>query len=777
MQNGICSASGDLSSADLEYPLIATSMPRARRASALVLSLVMTRGRAWTLTTVPRAMARRFPLRAMMHTSTAACGHAEPATEQGTGLRLLNSLTQQTEPFVPIDPRLVKWYVCGPTVYDASHVGHARNYVAFDIVRRVLIDYFGFDVLYVMNITDIDDKIILRTHRRHLEQMLAGLTASTPELEAACVLARDALNAPQQELGLYIDAQRALCAAASASGVEGLLECDVQSDFLKLTAEFEKEFFDDMAALNVLPPDAVTRVSDYLPEIIAYIETIMSNGYCYESNGSVYFDTAAFRDGGKSYGKLDPTKVGAAEGKSVSELLLEGEGALSAGSADKRQPSDFVLWKASKRGEPAWASPWGEGRPGWHIECSAMASDLLGDQVDLNAGGADLKFPHHENQMAQAEAHFDCCSWVNYFLHSGHLQIEGLKMSKSLKNFITIQGALERYSAEQIRFLFLLRKFSEPMEYSENTMSSAVDMERRFSSFSASLAARLREASDLGAERAPTHKWGGAERELHATLAEKRAAVHSALQNSIDTSSALKALEQLIRATNVYMGSVSDVGRGATLLTNVQRYFSKMMKVFGLASLAADAGGGASSSGGASMEEIAGALSSFRDQVRGSSVTLVKGGGEGEKQAGQDLLKLCDDLRDDVLPALGVLIEDRPSGVGQMKLTDPKLLLAEVERKREAAAQAAMEKEAKQAARAQLAALEAQRAAVPASEMFRSEHDALFERAEGYGSLDENGLPMEDASGEMLSKSARKKLGKAAAKQEKVHAAYLQSQE
>ena len=173
----------------------------------------------------------------------------------------------------------------------------------------------------------------------------------------------------------------------------------------------------------------------------------------------------------RRYGKLDPAKVAAGaeaaawtEGKSSAELLAEGEGALSAPSeGEKRHPADFVLWKASKVGEPAWPSPWGEGRPGWHIECSTMASDLLGDRVDLNAGGVDLKFPHHENQIAQAEAHFDCCegaSWVNYFLHSGHLQIEGLKMSKSLKNFITINGALEAYSPAQIRFLFLLRRFS-----------------------------------------------------------------------------------------------------------------------------------------------------------------------------------------------------------------------------------------------------------------------------------------------------------------------------
>ena len=241
-----------------------------------------------------------------------------------SGLRLLNSLTQQIETFVPNSADgSVKWYICGPTVYDDTHVGHARNYIAFDILRRVLSEYFGYDVLYVMNITDIDDKIIVRTWVLHLQSLVAALAAE-PKLDAAVAAARAALDANGGKPGLpdLIAAQDALLAAAAAAGVEAPSGCDVQSAFLRLTTKFEAEFFGDMEALNVLPPvsrrairrailrnsltsaplslqDAITRVSDYVPEIVAYIEAIQANGFCYEAGGSVYFDTAAFIKSGK----------------------------------------------------------------------------------------------------------------------------------------------------------------------------------------------------------------------------------------------------------------------------------------------------------------------------------------------------------------------------------------------------------------------------------------------------------------------------------------------
>lgn len=219
----------------------------------------------------------------------------------------------------------------------------------------------------------------------------------------------------------------------------------------------------------------VTRVSEYVPEIIAYVDKIMSNGFAYASNGSVYFDTTNFMKT-HQYAKLAPEHV------SNQALLGEGEGELSCvADGEKRNERDFALWKKSKPGEPAWDSPWGKGRPGWHIECSAMASDILPQApFDIHAGGIDLKFPHHDNELAQAEAFYDCPQWVNYFLHAGHVHIQGLKMSKSLKNFVTIGDARSHYTPRQLRMFFLSYGWDAAMDYGVAGMQAAIDKEARF---------------------------------------------------------------------------------------------------------------------------------------------------------------------------------------------------------------------------------------------------------------------------------------------------------
>mmetsp|Transcript_4072 Transcript_4072/g.14391 ORF Transcript_4072/g.14391 Transcript_4072/m.14391 type:complete len:863 (+) Transcript_4072:79-2667(+) len=407
----------------------------------------------------------------------------DPAEENGkahsVGLMMYNSITDSKVEFVPAEGRKVSWYICGPTVYDSSHIGHARNYVSFDVLRRVVSDYFGYNVTYAMNITDLDDKIIIRTHfnrLRRLYETANGLAASLPaEAKEELANAKKHINANLKDI---VELERTATAlvsavtvtledeeAARAAGASDAFvtefygQFDIQEAYLELAKFYEKDFFEDMDLLNVRRPDVVTRVSEYVSEIVQYVEKIIDNGFAYPANGSVYFDMKAFTEAGFGYRKTSP-HIDASE---VAALLRDGEGDLAAELGKKRQ-QDFALWKALKPGEPVWPSPWGEGRPGWHIECSAMASNILGEKVDINCGGVDLRFPHHDNQLAQSEAHYGCKQWVNYFLHTGHLHINGLKMSKSLKNFITIKKSLEVYTARQMRLLFLTHKYSSPLE-------------------------------------------------------------------------------------------------------------------------------------------------------------------------------------------------------------------------------------------------------------------------------------------------------------------------
>ncbi|KAJ1675212.1 cysteinyl-tRNA synthetase, partial [Spiromyces aspiralis] len=422
-------------------------------------------------------------------------------------LVVYNSITKSKVPFIPKDGKHVSWYGCGPTVYDAAHVGHARNYVTFDILRRIMQDYFGYEVEMVMNITDIDDKIILRGRHAYLleqkkkqinglsrslidecrqaliEFARAGLGIDVPSAET---LSDTLLNPSQAAKSKQVEdpkygmkwkdavkslngikhAEETLASGASSdTRGDALALIDNTKDILApildkkyghevndpkvfrdLAAYWEADFMQDMDRLNVRRPDVLTRVSEFVPEIVTFIEKIIENGYAYvaeESNGdaksnSVYFDVHAFDSKpDHTYAKLEPKSRG------NTELLDDGEGSLGAKLQGKRHPHHFALWKASKPGEPAWPSPWGMGRPGWHIECSVMASEILGKNIDIHSGGIDLAFPHHDNELAQSEAHFDHKQWVNYFMHAGHLHIEGSKMSKSLKNFISIKEALK----------------------------------------------------------------------------------------------------------------------------------------------------------------------------------------------------------------------------------------------------------------------------------------------------------------------------------------------
>lgn len=311
-------------------------------------------------------------------------------------LHIHNSLTRTKEEFVPLTPGMVRMYVCGMTVYDLCHLGHARVFVVFDMATRWL-RASGYQVEYVRNITDIDDKIIKR----------AAENGETPGA---------------------------------------------------LTERFIEEMHQDERALGVLPPSHEPRATAYVAQMLALIGQLIEKGLAYPaSNGDVYYSVRDF----PGYGRLS--------GKSLDELRA---GERVEIDTFKRDPLDFVLWKGAKPGEPAWASPWGSGRPGWHIECSAMSADLLGNHFDIHGGGQDLQFPHHENEIAQSEGAHDC-TFVNYWMHNGFVRVDNEKMSKSLGNFFTIREVLQQYDAEVVRFFILRAHYRSPLNYSDAHLDDA----------------------------------------------------------------------------------------------------------------------------------------------------------------------------------------------------------------------------------------------------------------------------------------------------------------
>ncbi|KAK7098490.1 cysteine--tRNA ligase, cytoplasmic-like [Littorina saxatilis] len=719
-----------------------------------------------------------------------------PADDATVQLKLYNSLTRQKEVFVPQSGKRVLWYSCGPTVYDASHMGHARSYISFDILRRVMTDYFNYDVFYCMNVTDIDDKIIVRARQNYLlqqyeqrndtaKQVLADIKeAMLPFVEKVevetdkdkkAMLTRtrdriqDTLRTVEQEgLGqgdqeetkqMLLEAARDVLAGwLDKKYGSGVTENAIFSDLPK---KWEQEFHNDMDSLQVLPADVLTRVSEYIPEVIAYVQKIIDNGYGYESQGSVYFDTVGFDSkGDHHYAKLVPEAYG------DKKALSEGEGELSlTGQGEKRSANDFALWKASKPGEPSWDSPWGKGRPGWHIECSAMASCILGDSMDIHSGGFDLKFPHHDNELAQAEAHYENDHWVRYFLHTGHLTIEGCKMSKSLKNFVTIKDALTRYTARQVRLLFLLHAWKDTLDYGEKTMEIALEYEKHLSEFFLTVKDIMRTTPASGIEA--WDKWNPEEVAFNNRFLQKKQAVYEALCDSIDTRTALEHVRELVTAGNSYIAQARAAKRrpNRRLLENVAIYITDLFKVFGAVPRDQSIGfpqGTAGQSG--NLEETVmpylSTFSKFRDEVRQSAREL--------KAA--PILKVCDEVRDTVLPNLGVRLEDVEGQPSVIKLVDKDTLLKEREEKfKQEEAKRREKEEKKKAQEAAKAEKDAQKK-IPPSQLFTGQ-------TEKYSKFDDKGMPTHDAEGKELPKSAVKKLAKLYEAQDKKYKEFLKSQE
>ncbi|NHI68161.1 cysteine--tRNA ligase [Lactococcus formosensis subsp. formosensis] len=313
-------------------------------------------------------------------------------------LHIYNTMTRKIEEFHPLEENKIKMYVCGPTVYNYIHIGNARSVVAFDVIRRYM-EYRGFEVTYVSNFTDVDDKIIKGAVQENL----------TP---------------------------------------------------LELSDKYIAAFYQDTDALNVKRATANPRATNYIDKMITFIQDLMDKGFAYEAEGDIYFRVAK----SEGYAKL--------ANKNLEELLQGASGRTDEETARKESPADFALWKAAKKDEISWPSPWGEGRPGWHIECSVMSSDLLGDTLDIHAGGADLEFPHHTNEIAQSEAKTGK-KFVNYWMHNGFVNVSGEKMSKSLGNFKTVHEMLDVVSPTVLRFFLATTHYRRPVNFTDEAVQDA----------------------------------------------------------------------------------------------------------------------------------------------------------------------------------------------------------------------------------------------------------------------------------------------------------------
>jgi len=402
-------------------------------------------------------------------------------------LRLYDTRTRRLEAFEPLEDQVVRMYVCGPTVYDRAHIGHAMSAIVFDVVRRYL-EHRDYRVIHVMNFTDVDDKIINRAN-------------------------------------------------------------DLGVDPLDLAQRYISEWFEHVQALNLLPAHHYPRVSHCMPRVVEIVQALVDKTYAYEVEGDVYFRVRKFPD----YGKLS--------GRSLDDAQA---GARVAVDERKEDPLDFALWKAAKPGEPSWETPWGPGRPGWHIECTAMAVHYLGPQIDIHGGGTDLIFPHHENEIAQSEAYTGQEPFARYWLHNGMLQLRGEKMSKSLGNLVTIDEFLADHEADVLRLLILSSQYNKPLGYDDEVVA---DAERALH--------RLR-----GALRPPvdTLTEGQAVEDLGAQVTAANEGFHSAMDDNFNAAGALGRVFNLVRAIN----AARDAGVGGEPFAQAQAAFRQLTDVLGL---------------------------------------------------------------------------------------------------------------------------------------------------------------------------------------------------
>ena len=463
-------------------------------------------------------------------------------------MKIYNTMSKRKEHFVPLEEGKVKMYVCGPTVYNYIHIGNARPMIVFDTVRRYF-EYKGYDVNFVSNFTDVDDKIIKKANEE-------GVTAD------------------------------------------------------EISKRYIEECKKDMEGMNIEPATKNPLATEEIGGMIEMISTLIDKGYAYEKNGTVYFRTRRFKD----YGKLSH--------KNLDDLQSGGRALLVTGEDEKEDSLDFVLWKPKKEGEPAWQSPWGEGRPGWHIECSEMSKKYLGEQIDIHAGGEDLIFPHHENEIAQSEA-ANGKEFAKYWMHNGFLNIDNRKMSKSLGNFFTVREISEKYDLQVLRFFMLSAHYRSPLNFSADLMESARSGLNRI----VTAAENLKFLIGSAGSTAMTEE----EQEKFAKSAEYVESFEKAMDDDFNTADAIAAVFELVKYINTTAGGDSS-----------REYLESLLKRLG------------------SLTDVLGIIVEREEEILDADIEALI----AERQAARKERNFAraDQIRDELL-AKGIILEDTREGV------------------------------------------------------------------------------------------------------------------
>ena len=463
-------------------------------------------------------------------------------------MKIYNTMSKRKEDFVPLEEGKVKMYVCGPTVYNYIHIGNARPMIVFDTVRRYF-EYKGYDVNFVSNFTDVDDKIIKKANEE-------GVTAD------------------------------------------------------EISKRYIEECKKDMEGMNIEPATKNPLATEEIGGMIEMISTLIDKGYAYEKNGTVYFRTRRFKD----YGKLSH--------KNLDDLQSGGRALLVTGEDEKEDSLDFVLWKPKKEGEPAWQSPWGEGRPGWHIECSEMSKKYLGEQIDIHAGGEDLIFPHHENEIAQSEA-ANGKEFAKYWMHNGFLNIDNRKMSKSLGNFFTVREISEKYDLQVLRFFMLSAHYRSPLNFSADLMESARSGLNRI----VTAAENLKFLIGSAGSTAMTEE----EQEKFAKSAEYVESFEKAMDDDFNTADAIAAVFELVKYINTTAGGDSS-----------REYLESLLKRL------------------MSLTDVLGIIVEREEEILDADIEALI----AERQAARKERNFAraDQIRDELL-AKGIILEDTREGV------------------------------------------------------------------------------------------------------------------